>query len=184
MFWISFNYLNKFTFIYFKSLVRPHLDFVSQIWSPYLKQDIEILERVQKRVSKVPYNLKNLSYRERLNKLGWKPLTERRLRGDLIELYKVLRCGEPINWIDGPKLSVSLMCEGPASAVRGNSLRLIRETFKTAINNRHTSAVNLRHRFFVNRVVPHWNNLPESVVRSSSVSSFKEALDNHMKRLL
>ena len=106
------------------------------------------------------------------------------MRGDLIELYKVLRCDEPIKWINGPKLTNSLTCDGPASAVRGNSLRITRESYNTVISSRHASAVSSRHRFFINRVAPHWNSLPESVVRTNSVSGFKEALDKHMNRLL
>ena len=145
---------------------------------------MDILENVQRRVSKIPFGLKSLPYQERLEKLGWKPLTVRRVRGDLIELYKVLRCNEPIKWINEPKLTSSLTCEGPASAIRGNSLRIIRESFSSAAGGRRAGAVKSRHRFFLNRVVPHWNELPESVVRSNSIVSFKEALDKHTNRLL
>ncbi|XP_065672239.1 uncharacterized protein LOC136090059 [Hydra vulgaris] len=46
----------------YKVYVRPHLEYVVSIWSPYLKNDINILEKIHKRASKIPHNLHNLNY--------------------------------------------------------------------------------------------------------------------------
>ena len=67
--------------------------------------------------------------------------------------------------------------EGPAAALRGNSMKAQRESFSAQIKNDFASAVSARHVFFSNRVVPHWNNLPEEVIKSKSVTNFKIALD-------
>ena len=72
----------------YKSFVRPHMEFAIQVWSPYLKRDIECLERVQRRAAKLVKEFRKLSYEDRLCKLKLTSLVNRRLRGDLIETYK------------------------------------------------------------------------------------------------
>ena len=72
----------------YKSLVRPHLDYCIQAWRPYLKKDIETLERVQRRVTRMVEGLKNLSYEDRLRKMNLTTLETRRTRADMIEVYK------------------------------------------------------------------------------------------------
>src|SRR6218665_2586076 len=60
-----------------------------QVWSPYLKQDMEKLEKVQRRATKMIQGYKYLSYEERLIRCGLTTLEKRRTRGDLIEAYKI-----------------------------------------------------------------------------------------------
>ena len=50
----------------YKSLIRPKLEYCVQAWRPYLKKDIESIERVQHRATKMIKEIKNLSYEERL----------------------------------------------------------------------------------------------------------------------
>ena len=61
------------------------------------EREIDALEAVQRRASKIPSVLKCVNYRERLSRLRLSSLEERRVRGDLIFMYKVLRMGEPIS---------------------------------------------------------------------------------------
>ena len=70
--------------ILYKSNIRPHLEYANVIWCPYLKVDIERLEKIQRKVTKIPLELKDLSYKERLKYLGLTSLDLRRQRGDLI----------------------------------------------------------------------------------------------------
>ena len=78
-------------------LVRPLLEYCVQVWSPNKQMDIDLIEKVQKRAVKMVPGMKDLSYEERLVKLGLTKLVERRFRGDMIETYKLLTNKEGIS---------------------------------------------------------------------------------------
>ena len=66
-------------------MVRLHLEYAQPVWSPFRKKD-----NVQGRAIKMLPGLKELIYKERLNKLGIPTLLYRRTRGNMIEVYKML----------------------------------------------------------------------------------------------
>ncbi|KAK4293458.1 hypothetical protein Pmani_033846 [Petrolisthes manimaculis] len=72
------------------SLVRPVMDYGVQSWSPYLVKDIQALEKVQRRATKLVPELSHLPYEERCQRLGLQTLSDRRKRGDMIQTYKLL----------------------------------------------------------------------------------------------
>ena len=71
----------------YKTIVRPHLEYCIQAWRPYRKKDIGILERVQRRATKIIQKLRNSSYEMRLRECGLTTLETRKLRGDQIEVF-------------------------------------------------------------------------------------------------
>jgi len=75
----------------YQTLVRPKLEYYVQAWRLYLRKDIDLSEKVQKRVTRLIINDRGLTYGERLKKLGLTTLESRRLRGDMIEIFKICK---------------------------------------------------------------------------------------------
>jgi len=158
--WLS---ISSFVLLY-KCMVRSHLEYCNSVWAPYRKMDIEDLEKVQRRATKILPALKKLPYEERLKKCGLTTLKFRRLRGDMIEAYKIITAKYD-NTI-APKLMLS-----HNKNTRGNNYKL--ETFRTRYD--------LRKYFFTNRVIGAWNSLPNHVIMACSVNNFKSRLDQFWK---
>ena len=77
-----------------KSLVRPHLEYATVVWSPHFKKDIISIENVQRREKRFVKSVSNLGYADRLKTLGLPTLEYRRERSDMIQVYKI------VNYID------------------------------------------------------------------------------------
>ena len=158
----SFVHLDQATLVMlYVALVRPHIEFANTIWHPYLKKHINAIEAVQRRATKLIYSLKNLPYNERLQYLGLPSLSYRRLRGDMIETYKIIH-----NLYD-PRVSANILNKHSDPSTRGNSHKLYLIRANTE----------LRRNYFSLRITSTWNTLPDSVILAPSLNSFKNRLD-------
>jgi len=156
-----FSFIDKESFLnLYKSLVRPHLEYGNIIWYPFLKRQSAAIERVQRRSTKLIPELKHLSYTERLAALRLPSLKTRRIRGDLIQTFKIFR---QIDDLDVNKFFTTNQCN-----ITRNPLD------KIFIQHCRT---NLRKYSFTNRVAPLWNKLPDHVKLSPNLNTFKSLVD-------
>ena len=164
--WIARNVICRsqdVMLLIYKALVRPHIEYCVQVWSPVPRQGnwptIIQLENVQRKFTRLIDDVGLLPYGERLAKLKLTTLAERRLRADLIETFKITS----------------------GSVNYGKNLF----TFSRSGHNLVCSAGNkskLRRDFFSERVVKYWNKLPSNVQLSNSVDAFKIGLENFKRR--
>ena len=150
-----------FTMLY-KTYILPQLEYCIQAWSPGLRKDIDMMEKVQRRATKLIPSLRSKPYHDRLEELKLYSLEQRRLRGDLIEAYKIL------NGLEGIEES-KLFQRSTHIQLRGHKDKL----FKPALNK----GLNIRKNFFSIRVIKEWNSLPAYVVEAETTNSFKNKLD-------
>lgn len=143
----------------FNAMVRPLLEYGAQFWSPTLRQDIARLEKVQARATRLVPSMRHWGYQRRLEALGLFTLEQRRLRGQLIETFKVLR-----GFDDVAVSNYFVLCQ---NQTRSHGWKVVPPRFNTTIFRDFMTA----------RVCNVWNRLPDVVVNATSVETFKRRLD-------
>ena len=149
----------------YKAFVRPHLEYCVQVWSPVARHGfwgvIMEIESCQRYFTRIIDGMGSFNYSERLEKLQLTTLLERRMRGDLIETYKIIN--EHVNY-------------GSQMFNTHNSHRYNTRNLPTTLCQTRVASD-----FFNVRVIKYWNNLPVSVKYASSVDAFKAGLERLKK---
>ena len=149
----------------FKSMIRPHLEYCVQLWSPLPAHGnwatILAIENVQRTFTRAIDGLGLLTYENRLKKLGLTTLLERRARGDLIETFRnisgIANYGE--NFFNVSKRRLNII-------------------------SRPGDQKKYKYEFLCRRVISYWNKLPIDVKAAETINQFKNRLDNFRKNNL
>ncbi len=147
-------------------LVRPHLEYAIQAAAPYLKNDIDYIEKVQRLATRMVVGFGEETYERRLAILRLQSLEDRSLRGDLILAFSIMtgRFDLPLEeFFTRPSLNT----------LRGHHLKLYHRHFR----------LNRRGAAFSVSIVTNWNKLPPSLINAPSVTSFTNALDSSWDRV-
>ena len=135
----------------YTTLIRPILEYCSPAWSPWLKKDIESLEKTQRRCEKLCNS-----------DIKFPRLADRRRAIDLKETYKILN--------NKYTTKSDSFFKRNKSQLRGHSDKLLLEQCRTDI----------RKHFFVNRIINDWNNLPKKAVSAQTIEAFKEEIEPYI----
>ena len=165
-------YRDKATFLkLYKVYVRPHLEYAVVSWSPWLQQDKEVLEKVQRRAVGMVTNLQRGTYEERLAEAGMLSLEDRRERGDMIATYKILSGKDKVE----PGVIFGLGGDGPGPRTR--QAAGTHHIQKQAVQPK----LDIRRNSFSQRVVSTWNSLPDSLKGVQTVLAFKIGYDEWVR---
>lgn len=143
----------------FRIYVLPTVAYNSSVWSPYLLQDIRRVERVLRTFTRRIPGMHTLSYKARLSALNMCSLEETRIRTDLILTYRILNHLIAVDRADFFSFATE-------TRTRGHSQKLYIPRCK----------LDPSKHFFSNRIPKIWNDLPEQVVTSPSLTLFKKRL--------
>ncbi|PKU41182.1 hypothetical protein llap_8511 [Limosa lapponica baueri] len=138
----------------YSALVRPHQEYCTQLWSRQHAKDMDLLEWVQRRATKMIRGMEHLSCEHRLRELELFSLEKRRFQGDLIVAFQSLN-GACKN--DGDRLFSRTCCD----MTSGNDFKL----------KEGSCRLDIRKQFFMLRMMKHWPKLPREVVDAPSLGN-------------
>ena len=144
------------------TLVRPIIENCQQAWCPHLQKDIDNLESVQRRATKMITGISKVPYYLRLRKCGLLSLQDRRKRADILDVFKIIN---GFTDIDTKRI-----------------FELIHTTYPGRHNKsivRHHSQLDAYHKFFSQRVIKPCNTLPSDCVNALIVHNFKTKYQNY-----
>ena len=159
----NFRYKNKELILpLYKSLVRPHPEHALPFWSPHLRRDIDKIKNIQRRATKMIPEIRNHSSHQRIHHLDLISIVQRKLRGQLIEVFKYLNRFTTAS-------ARGFFDYDLNNRTRNDLAKLIVKHFITSV---------VQH-FYPIKITTTWNSPPSEVVSSRTVNSFKNSLDKH-----
>jgi ribonucleases P/MRP protein subunit RPP40 len=167
----SFHYRDRHTYVWiYKQYVRPHLEFASPAWSPWLQGYIDCLEKVQERAVKAISGLTARDYAGRLKEIGLPTLAARRKEADMLQTYKIIS--------DSDKE----MCEQLFEMMANRRPTRQNAGVSNLVAQRATHGY--RQGFYSVRVSEPWNSLPDNVKEAKNASVFKKRYRQHTEQIV
>ena len=141
---------------------------------PHTRYNINAIERVQRRATRLVPGLRELPYEERLRTLNLETLYYRRARADLLEVYRILNNQHSLIMSCRCPLcpDKALLMDAPTTTTRGNNKKLYVQT-----------STGKRQHFFSARVTTLWNSLSSETVSATNVNTFKNRLKKDIGHL-
>ena len=150
-----------FLLFLYTTYILPKIEYASNVWSPYYKKDVDLIENVQRKFTKLLPGMFDKSYEERRVELGLITLEERRIHSDLVLVYKIIH-----NLVDIPFEKYFVFS---SSRTRGHPYKL----------SVPFSRVNCHKYHFFNRIVNMWNHVPEDIVIAEKLCLFKSKISTY-----
>ena len=156
----NFHYRDRHIFLrLYKQYVRPHLEFATPSWTPWLAGDKEVLEKVQEKAVKMVAGLRGSDYEERCAELGLETLEERRQGQDMALVHKMMNNGQGAGMFEFARNDENGVRTRRAAATHGLVVQYAR--------------TDIRKYSFAVRVVEPWNRLPDTLKKAASKEAFK-----------
>ena len=176
----SFHYRKAESLVpLYKTFVRPKLEHAVAAWSPWAAGDREVIENVQKRMVRIISNKRGKTYEERLENVGLTTLTERRARGDMIEVFRTMKGFNKVDkkeWFHIRDPETARATRSTVSVSDNGSEQRSDVLFKECVR------LETRKHFFTVRVIQEWNDLPDGVRNQKTINSFKNHYDEWKRR--
>ena len=147
-------------------LLRLHLEYCIQLWSPQYSNDVNLLGGIQRRATKMIQGMEHLSYMDKPRELGLFSLEKRRLCGDLIVAFQYLK----ERYKKGTDSSAASLVMGQ----RGNDFKLNKERYRS----------DNWKKIFTIRIVKHWNRVPRDVMEALSLETCQVRLNRALSNLI
>lgn len=168
----TFKYMDANTLLLlYKSLIRPHLEYASTVWTAITKRDQDALEKVQRRATRLVPKLANMGYNQRLRELKLPTLSYRRQRADAIQIYKIVNRLDVINL----EYSCPICKQKPLEISRAENTR--GHSLKFQIQQTRTP----RCHFLTARALQNWNGLSDYTITRKNVNLFKSGIEKDWK---
>ena len=152
----------------YKSIIRPHLEYCSEIWNPYKLQDIIQIEQIQRSFTSKIFGTQNLNYWERLRNLNLLSLQRRRERQILIYVWKIKNNIYPNN------INMEFFHKARTNAIQAKIKPLPRVNAKL---------VTIYDESFLIKSSKLWNKIPPNLTRITSLRQFKSSLNKFISTL-
>jgi hypothetical protein len=166
----NFHYRDKHVFVrLYKQYIRPHLEFSTPAWSPWLEMDKQLLENVQIKAVNWVTGLNAVTYEEKCKELGLNTLEVRRWEQDMVQTYKILN---GIGKIRADRFFTKI------------GSRLVARTRMAAGHDNLVlprARTEVRRNSFSVRIVQSWNGLPDSIKSAGSLLAFKTGIKNYLE---